>query len=180
MKTIFTEATVDAVNFLCAPWARVSRSIWLEKGVEIDVDLSEDSELTREERIIAETAISLFDADSSVRLQALCALDDRDYERFLNTLKIVRRMTDLSEIVEGDFVRTITYKKILALAERRGLNPLLFEDIAFPKYPFLKELIPFCGEDLKVLAIHDGAYELAVGDDEWTFPKEWISGKSKI
>ena len=143
------------------------------------MDLSEDSELTREERIIAEAAISLFDADSSVRLQALCALDDRDYERFLNALKIVRRTADLSEIVEGDFVRTITYKKIMALAERRGLSPVLFEDIAFPRNPFLKELIPYCGEDLKVLSIHEGGYDLAVGDDEWTFPKEWISSKTR-
>lgn len=179
MKTIFAESTIDAVNFLCAPWSRVARSIWIEKNQEIDLDLSEDKELTEEERTIAETATSLFDAESSVHLQKLCALEDKDYERFLNSLKIVRRSSDLEEIIEGDFVRTITYKKILALAERQGLKPQLFEDIAFPNYPFLKELIPYCGEDLKVLSVQEKSYELAVGDDEWTFPKAWISGKAR-
>ncbi|RZA26414.1 MAG: hypothetical protein EOP10_03740 [Proteobacteria bacterium] len=179
MKTIFAESTIDAVNYLCAPWTRVAQNIWIEKNTEIDLDLSEDNNFNTSERIIAEAAISLFDADSSVRLQAVCSLDEKDYERFQNALKIVRRTSDLSEIVEGDCVRTITYKKILALAERKGLNPQPFEDIAFPKYPFLKELIPYCGEELRVLAIHEGAYDLEVGGDEWTFPKEWISGKAR-
>lgn len=179
MKTIFSESTVDAVNFLCAPWARVARSIWLEPGVEVDLDLSEDKELTAEERIIAEVATSLFDNESSARLQAICALDDREYDRVLNAFKILRRSSELAEIHEGDFVRTITYKKILALAERRGIQTNLFEDIPFPGNMFIKELIPYCGEELKVLSIDEKGFELQVGDDEWFYPKEWISGKAR-
>lgn len=179
MKTIFVDSTVDAVNFLCAPWNRVARSIWLDKNKEIDLDLSEDKNLTEEERLIAEAAVSLYDPESSARLQSLCSLDDKDYERFLNALKIVRRSSELEEVVEGDFVRTITYKKILALAERQNIKATVFEDIPFPNYPFIKELIPYCGEDLKVLAIHEHAYELAIGEDEWTFPKSWISAKTR-
>ncbi len=177
MKTVFTESTIDAVNYFVAPWTRVAKNIWLEKNTEIDLDLSEDKNLTAEEQLVAETAISLFDAECNVRLQALCALEDKDYERFLNALRIVRRASDLEDIEEGDTVRTITYKKILALAERKGLNPVLFEDIPFPGFPFIKELIPHCGEELKVIAVHEGGYDLAVGGDEWTFPKEWISAK---
>ncbi|RZA13560.1 MAG: hypothetical protein EOP10_29530, partial [Proteobacteria bacterium] len=91
MKTIFAESTIDAVNFLCAPWTRVAQNIWIEKNTEIDLDLSEESNFSPSERIVAEAAISLFDADSSVRLQAVCSLDEKDYERFQNALKIVRR-----------------------------------------------------------------------------------------
>ncbi len=177
MKTLVSEATIDAVNFLCAPWSRVAKSIWIERGVEIDLDLSEDKDLTIEERLIAEAAISIFDAESSVRLQVLAALDDKDYERVLNALRIVRRSADISALDVGDYVRVITYKKLLALAERKGLRPQMFEDIAFPKYPFIKELIPYCGEELKVLSVLDGALELEVGDEEWIFPHEWISAK---
>ncbi|MBC7660968.1 MAG: hypothetical protein H7249_14825 [Chitinophagaceae bacterium] len=180
MKTVFKESCVDAINFLCAPWNRLQGRIWIERNVEIDEDMSEDNNLSEVERIVAEIAISLFDPESSVKLQGIAALDDNDYERFLLALKIVRRSSELSEVQEGDSVRTITYRKMMALAERRGLKPVLFEDIDFPKNPFIKELIPFCGEELKVLAVNeDGSMDLACGGDEWTWPKEWIAGKAR-
>ena len=180
MKTIFTESCIDAINYLCAPWSRLRDSIWLEKNRQVDEDLSEDGNLNEAEQIIAEAAVSLFDTESSVKLRGLLSLDDNDYERFLLALKIVRRTSELSEVVEGDVVRTISYRKIMALAERKGLRPQLFEDIPFPGFPFIKELIPFCGEELKVLAVQrEGALELSCAGEEWVWPSEWIAGKGQ-
>ncbi|RYZ54827.1 MAG: hypothetical protein EOP07_15295 [Proteobacteria bacterium] len=180
MKTVFVESCIDAINFLCAPWSRLRDNIWITKNQEIDEDLSEDANLNEVERTIAEVAISLFDSESSVKIQDVARLDDNDYERFFLAMKIVRRSSDLSEVTEGDMVRTISYRKMMALAERRGIRSVLFEDIEFPKNPFIKELIPFCGEELKVLAVNeDGSMDLACGADEWTWPREWIAGKSR-
>ncbi|MBC7530602.1 MAG: hypothetical protein H7318_03425 [Oligoflexus sp.] len=180
MKTVFSESCVDAINFLCAPWSRLCDNIWIERNREIDEDLSEDANLSEVERIVAEVAISLFDSESSVKLQDVARLDDNDYDRFFLALKIVRRSSDLAEVAEGDLVRTISYRKMMALAERRGIRANLFEDILFPGNPFIKELIPFCGEELKVLAVtEDGSMELACGGDEWVWPREWIAGKSR-
>lgn len=180
MKTVFSESCVDAINFLCAPWSRLRDNIWIERNREIDEDLSEDANLNEVERIVAEVAISLFDSESSVKLQDVARLDDNDYDRFFLALKIVRRSSDLAEVAEGDLVRTISYRKMMALAERRGIRINLFEDIPFPGNPFIKELIPFCGEELKVLAVsEDGSMELACGGDEWVWPREWIAGKSR-
>jgi len=180
MKSVFAESCVDAINFLCAPWSRLRDNIWITRNQEIDEDLSEDSNLSEVERIVAEVAISLFDSESSVKLLDVARLDDHDYERFFLALKIVRRSSELAEVSEGDLVRTISYRKMMALAERRGIKVMMFEDIPFPGNPFIKELIPFCGDELKVLAVHeDGSMDLACGGDEWTWPKEWISGKSR-
>ena len=180
MKTVFSESCVDAINFLCAPWSRLRDNIWIERNREIDEDLSEDANLNEVERIVAEVAISLFDSESSVKLHDIARLDDNDYDRFFLALKIVRRSSDLAEVAEGDLVRTISYRKMMALAERRGIRTNLFEDIPFPGNPFIKELIPFCGEELKVLAVsEDGSMELACGGDEWVWPREWIAGKSR-
>ncbi len=180
MKSVFAESCVDAINFLCAPWNRLRDRIWITRNEEIDEDLSEDGNLSEVERIVAELAISLFDPESSAKIHDIARLDDNDYERFFLAMKIVRRSSELAEVNEGDLVRTISYRKIMALAERKGIPVTLFEDLRFPGNPFIKELIPFCGEELRVLAVHDdGAMDLACGADEWTWPREWISGKSR-
>ena len=55
----------------------------------------------------------------------------------------------------------------------------ILRHIKYEKY-IIKELIPFCGEELKVLGVHpDGSMDLMCGGDEWTWPKEWIAGRAK-